>query len=431
MTRARPLATAPALAPAAALAAAALALALAGCTPASTAPAASSSAGASTPTGGAEAGSGASPSSSAPAIAKVGDDEIRTAFNDAAKEMQVPGAVLLLKRPGQPNLELAYGTRERGGSEAVTVGDHIRVGSNTKTWTGTAILQLAQEGKIGLKDPVSKYRDGVPNGDRITIEQLLEMRSGLYNYTFDPDWNRAVDADRMRVWKPDELLKVAFSHAPTFDPGAKWEYSNTNTVLLGTIAEKLDGKPLEQIFRDRLFTPLGLTETQLPAPDSSAIAAPFARGYSYGTFESTIETSLLPPDQLASARAGTLVPTDYTEVNPSWAWAAGSGISTAPELATWVEALGSGRLLSADMQRTRMESIQMTQPNAGYGMNIAQFGAMYGHTGELPGYNSFMGYDPANRVTLVTWANLAPLPDNRAPATELAKLVIGKLYRAS
>jgi D-alanyl-D-alanine carboxypeptidase len=427
MTYARHHATAAALA----AAATAAALALAGCAPAPAATTSSSGPAVSTPGQGTTTAAGAAPSSSAAALAEVGDEEIRAAFTEGAREMQVPGAVLVLKRPGRPDLELAYGTRERGGGAAVTVGDHVRVGSNTKTWTGTVILQLAQEGKLGLGDPVSKYRDGVPNGDRITIAQLLEMRSGLYNYTFDPAWNRAVDADRQRAWTPDELLTVGFAHPVTSEPDTQFEYSNTNTVLLGAIAEKLEGKPLERIFHDRLFAPLGLTETSLPAPDSSSIPAPYARGYSYGTFESTITTSRLPDDQLAAARAGALAPTDYTDVNPSWGWAAGAGISTAPELAAWVEALGSGKLLSAEMQRTRLESVRKIQPTAGYGMNIAQFGALYGHTGELPGYNSFMGYDPANRVTLVTWANLAPLPDDRAPATELAKTVMAKLYQGS
>lgn len=392
------------------------ALVLSGCAPAAA------------PTQGTTTAPAASAPSSAPALAQVSDDDLRAAFTASAKEMQVPGAVLVLKRPGKPDLTIAYGTRERGGPTPVTVDDHVRVGSNTKTWTGTVILQLAQEGKIGLTDPVSKYWDGVPNGDSITIEQLLEMRSGLYNYTFDPAWNAAVDANLQRAWQPQELLATAFTHPAVFAPGTDYQYSNTNTVLLGVIAQKLDGKPLEQIFQDRLFGPLGLKETRLPALTSSALPAPYSRGYSYGTFVETIDTSKLTDDQFAAARSGTLAPLDYTDQNPSWGWAAGAGISTAPELATWVEALGSGKLLDSAMQKTRMDSIKPLSASSGYGMNIAQFGPMYGHTGELPGYNSFMGYDPADKVTLVTWANLAPLPDGSAPATELAKLVLGKLY---
>ena len=132
------------------------------------------------------------------------------------------------------------------------------------------------------------------------------------------------------------------------------------------------------------------------------------------------------------ARSGAIDPVDQTFNNPSWAWAAGGGISTANDLADWVEALAEGELLDEQFQTLRMESLQSTggdQPGAAlYGLGIAKFGQLYGHTGELPGYNSFMGHDPDRDITLVVWANLAPTPEGQDPATTIARTLAESIY---
>jgi Beta-lactamase class C and other penicillin binding proteins len=145
------------------------------------------------------------------------------------------------------------------------------------------ILQQAQQGKLSLDDPVSKFRPDVPGGDHITIAELLNMRSGLYNYTETRELNAIGDSNPEKVWNPDELIALACSHPPYFPPGTAYHYSNTNTVLLGLIAEKLDAKPLSQVFQDRLFTPLGLKDTLFPPATSSAIPDPHPRGICMAT----------------------------------------------------------------------------------------------------------------------------------------------------
>jgi D-alanyl-D-alanine carboxypeptidase len=143
----------------------------------------------------------------------------------------------------------------------------------------------------------------------------------------------------------------------------------------------------------------------------------------------------VPPDMQAAAKAGTLQPGDQTSLNPSWAWAAGAGISTAADLASWVEALAEGKLLDPDMQAKRMASLQSTdpaQPDAPqYGLAIEKFGPLYGHTGEVPGFNTFAGADPHNKVTIVVWVNLDPTADGRAAATLIAKGLIDEMYGSS
>ena len=356
---------------------------------------------------------------------------LRKIVESTAKELMVPGAVVILRTP-IGDFGTTFGTTTFGGTVPVSADQHIRVGSNTKTWVGTVILQQVQEGLLKLDDPVSKFRSDVPNGNNITITHLLNMRSGLFNYSETPELNQILDREPLKVWTPNQLLALAFKHPPYFAPGAGFHYSNTNTVLLGLIAEKLEGgKPLARILQDRLFIPLRLKNTVFPDITSNAIPEPHPRGYMYGDNMLTMGLPpALPAAMQAAARARTLKPNDYTDANPSWGWAAGAGISSANDLVTWVRALVSGQLLNTEMQKKRLASVQSTNPDtAQYGLGIAKFGGkLYGHTGELPGFNSFMGHDPDNGVTLVVWTNLAPTVDGRDPASEIAKSLIGQIY---
>ncbi|WP_345382079.1 serine hydrolase domain-containing protein [Pseudonocardia yuanmonensis] len=347
-----------------------------------------------------------------------------------ATELRQPGMVVLIRTP-QGEYVNAHGVTERNGTTPVALDTRLRIGSNTKTWTGTAVLQMVQAGKIALTDPVSKYLPDVPGGDTITIAQLGDMRSGLHNYTETLELNRALDDEPQKVWTTEELLGLAFAQPPYFPPGQGWHYSNTNTVLLGEIAEQIDGKPLGQIFQDRFFTPLGMTGTSYPAATDTAIPAPSARGYLYGTNVETMEDPSIPADQLAQVEAGTLAPRDVTNDNPSWTGAAGQGISTATDLAMWVEAMVDGKLLDAATQQARMDGVLPTGRGTSYGFTLAQMGPLYGHTGELPGFNSFMGYDPVNKATIVAWGNSAPYADGRPPAVTLVQELVPLLYSAA
>jgi D-alanyl-D-alanine carboxypeptidase len=364
-------------------------------------------------------------------VSPIDQAGLQAALEAGAQEFLLPGAVALLHTPSG-TITATYGTTERDGGDPVSADDHIRVGSNTKTWTATVILQLVQEGNIALSDPVAKHRPDVPNGENITIEQLLNMRSGLYNYSETPELNEALDNDPQRVWTPDELLALAFEQPPYFPPGEGYHYSNTNYVLLGLIAEQLEGRPLPQIYDDRIFRSTRMTDSSYPDATDTSIPTPYSHGYFYGTNMLTLTDPALPEDMQAEAKAGTLAPSDVTNNNPSWTSSAGMGISTANDLATWVEALTDGSMLDADLQQQRMDSILPTDPSmpeaAGYGWGIAKMGPMYGHTGELPGYNSFMGSDPENDVTLIVWANLAPGVDGRDPASTIAKGLIDEMY---
>jgi D-alanyl-D-alanine carboxypeptidase len=356
-----------------------------------------------------------------------------------AKDLLIPGAVVLLRTP-EGEMVVNYGTTQLDMNTPPGTDTHFRIASNTKTMTSAVVMQLAQEGKLSLGDPISKYVSGVPNSDKITIAELLEMRSGLYNYTNAPEVSASLDRDPTKVWTPEELLAIAFKHPPNAPPGAGFEYNNTNYALLGLVVEKVDGRPLARAMQDRLFRPLGMTSTMLPAATSNTIPEPYSHGYLYGSSSvALVGTPPYSPAVQASARAGTLQPTDYTDLNHSFAAAAGGIVSTASDLATWIRALVSGRVLNNEYQRRWLDSVKPEDPNKPdgqrYGYGIAQMhwgpNTMYFHGGETPGFNSFIGYDSTNQVTLVVWTNLTVSLDESLTANTLMLKVLDQIYRVS
>jgi D-alanyl-D-alanine carboxypeptidase len=375
-------------------------------------------------------GCGGDPLSTEPGYATAARPQINQLLTDTL----TAGAVVYVQSPSGNWLE-SFGTAMRGTNTPIPTDAHFRVGSVTKTWTGTVILQLVQEGKLSLSDPVSKFVANVPNGDAITIEQLLSMRGGLYNYTRDLAFNQTLDAQPNKVWTTGELLDIGFSQPEDFAPGTAFGYSNTNTVLLGLIIEQLTGMSAADAMKARLFAPLGLIDTFLPSQNDTSLPAPAPHGYQWGTNAETATSEALSPERQAAAKNGTLQPTDVTGVSTSWAWTAGSGISTVKELAAYVQRMVGGGYLNADLQAKRLASctpVVPSDPNsASYCLGLARFGTFYGHTGEIPGFNTFMGYDPATQTTIVTWATSAQSPDGRAPANSIAQILMGELSKAA
>lgn len=342
-------------------------------------------------------------------------EEVVAAFQSAAAATGTPGAFLLV-RSSAGEFTSAYGTTVAGEDSPPAADTHFRAASNTKTFTGTLILQLADEGLLSLSDPVSKYQADVPGGDQITVEMLLAMRSGLVDYTTTEAFGTEVLADPQRAWRPEELLALSFAEPPLFTPGAEVNYSNTNYVLLGLIAEQVTGVELPQLFDERLLDPLELDATVFPALTDATVPAPSSEGYGYG---------------YADPNGTTLE--NVTDVNPSIAWAAGAIISTADDLANWVEALAQGALLKPETQAARLDSLETiaTNPETGettdYGQGWARLNGLLGHNGKLPGFTSYMGTDPQRGVTVVIWSNLSETPDEEAtgtPADTIAEAVV-------
>ncbi|HEY3674451.1 MAG TPA: serine hydrolase domain-containing protein [Candidatus Tumulicola sp.] len=381
----------------------------------------------------------AAPTTAANALKPINRAALQTMLDTTAKQHMIPGAVILLRTP-QGEFAVSYGTGQRGKMQKPTSATYFRIASNTKTMTAAVIVQLAQEGKLRFGDPVSKYVAGVPNGNHITVAELLNMRSGLYNFLESPQISKSADTDPTRVWRPAQMLSIAFAKPPNFAPNAEYEYNNTNYVLLGLIAEKIEHKTLAQSMHDRLFAPLGMTHTLLPLPSVNTIPAPYSHGYLYGS-TSVAFVGKPPYSQAfkAAARAGTTAPNDYTDLNHSFAWAAGGANSNADDVATWIQALVSGRVFNPRYQQIWLRSLRPEDPKQpagqayGYGISRVRFGpnTIYFHGGETAGYNSFIGYDPINKVTLIVWTNLTLDLDQQPTANLLMLKVLEQIYTVS
>jgi D-alanyl-D-alanine carboxypeptidase len=276
--------------------------------------------------------------------------------------------------------------------------DHaFRVGSITKTFVATVVLQLIAEGALGLGDTVERWLPGlVPNGRAITLRHLLNHTNGIYNYTDDPALFRSLVRNRLGVLTPAQLVAVATKHRPLFEPGTDWSYSNTGYILLGLVIEQATATPLEQQLRRRIFEPLGLTRTSFPA--APTLPPPFAHGY-------------LP-------RGNGLIPTpggkpvDVTVWSPSWAWAAGALVSTAGDLARFYRALLGGELLRPEQLREMKTTVPIQDGSAGYGLGLASVpadcGTAYGHDGGVPGYTSIAYSSENGSRQAIVLINLSP-----------------------
>ncbi|MCT2541923.1 serine hydrolase [Streptomyces atratus] len=314
-----------------------------------------------------------------PAVARQLDQAVRQVMGDA----RVPGVTVGLWVPGKGSYVRAFGVADKSSGAPMSTGLNMRVGSVTKTFTVTALLTLVDQGKVGLDDPIGKYVKGVPDGDRITLRELAGMRSGLFNYSMDPDFFKALTSDPQRPFTPQELLDYSFKHPLQFQPGEKFEYSNTNAILLGLVVEKASGRPLADYLERNVFEPAGMSHTFLPR--TAAFPAPHAQGYT---------------DQTASGRTG-----NATNWNPSWAWAAGGAISDQRDLRTWARVLATGTLLSPATQAERLRMGPSGLPDTGYGLGIFDVHGWVGHNGSLPGYESLVVHMPDTKATLVVLLN--------------------------
>ncbi len=171
--------------------------------------------------------------------------EDRRGGGEGDGEVRSPGALVGVWKGDGTTLVKAYGLARTDPEEAMRAGMGFRAGSVTKTFTGNLALQLVDQGRLSLDDPVSRYVEGVPDGDRITVRMLLNHSSGLFNYGADKALNETITADPHKVWTPAELVAVAVSNPPYFPPGEGCTYSNTNYVLLGMIIEKVTGRAFE------------------------------------------------------------------------------------------------------------------------------------------------------------------------------------------
>jgi D-alanyl-D-alanine carboxypeptidase len=311
--------------------------------------------------------------------------DLDAALKKSFQESDAPGVVAAVQTP-QYTWVSALGVADRASEEPMTPEVHHRIGSVTKTFTATLLLQAEDEGLLSLDDTIDRYVKGVPNGDKITLRQIANMTSGIASYTEDDQWVKEWSSDPYRVWKPEELAQIGIKDSPLFDPGTEWYYSDTNYVLLGLVLEQVTGKPIGDLYREQIIGPLGLQSTSFPDPADSSLPEPHAQGYT-----------------LQGQSSGGK-PIDATDWSASEAWAAGAMISTVEDLLVYGRALGTGKgLLSPEQQSERLDSFvsdvpPLNQPplkgDLAYGIGLGKDHGWIGHNGEIPGFNTYLFYHP-------------------------------------
>ena len=279
----------------------------------------------------------------------------------------------------------AYGSADLAAKQPLTPADHFRIGSNTKTFVISVLLQLVDEGKLSLDDPLSKFALGVaiPNGQNITVRELCEMRSGLFEAYDTPEVNR-MDIKPETVFDARTLVRWAVRQKPHFAPGTSYNYSNTNYLLLGLIIENVTHRDVADEIRTRLFEPFHLTETSYPT--TQAMPEPWAHGYALNDKRGWDDVSNTIPVSLMGA--------------------AGEIISNMADMKRWVELYTTGKTNGPATQRARLDCIWTGLGNLYFGLGIGCSAGWYGYTGGLPGYNTAAYFFPAEKITVIAWVTL-------------------------
>ncbi|MEU0968937.1 serine hydrolase domain-containing protein [Streptomyces sp. NPDC005917] len=320
-----------------------------------------------------------------PAVAR----QLDMAVQKVMREAKVPGVTVGVWTPGRPDYVRSFGVANKATGQKMSSDLYMRIGSETKMFTVTAVLQLVDQGRVSLDDPIGKYIGGVPNGNRITLRNLAGMRSGLFNYSEDEDFFKALTSDPQRPFTPQELLDYSFKHPVMFQPGQKFYYTNTNLILLGLLVEKESGQRLGDYLRQHVLGPAGLSHTAFPT--GNEFPTPHAQGYT---------------DQTATGRVE-----DTADWDPSWAWAAGAMISDLDDLHRWARTAATGVfpdgriMVGPATQKQRLTTPPTDIPGAGYGLGIFDVQGWIGHNGSLPGYEALTVYLPSTRTTVVALLN--------------------------
>ncbi|WBU37040.1 serine hydrolase domain-containing protein [Homoserinibacter sp. YIM 151385] len=311
---------------------------------------------------------------SQPADASTAPPALQSRIDDLV-DAGYPGVLAAVTDARGEQIDAVAGAGDLETGEAPPRDGAVRIASNTKMFVAVLVLQLVDEGLVELDEPIEAVLPGLVRGDgidgrEITVRQLLQHTSGL------PEYADEVAADAFgaqhRYLSPRDMLDIALEKPAGFRPGERWEYSNTNYLLLGLLVERVVERPVAELVRERITEPLGLERTVFPQPGDERIPGEHPEGYHL--------------DGDGELRA-------ITELDPAFAWAAGAMISTPGELNRFMQALLGGELLSDAALREMQDAVPAGDeitPDASYGLGLQRYplscgGAAWGHGGDIPG----------------------------------------------
>jgi CubicO group peptidase (beta-lactamase class C family) len=329
-------------------------------------------------------------------LSKANQEFVDSTVAASMSEAKTPGLSIEISGP-EGEYSKAYGWGRMGLTlESMQLADHVRIGSISKTLTATAILQQIELGNLSYSDTLDEFVTGIKYGNEITVRDLLDMESGVYEFESNSAFQAAVVLNPGMKWEPSDTVELLRKNEPEFKPGEYVHYNESNYVLLGLILEAVTGETAEETITNDVINPLGLTQTSLPAPTAAEpqptkMPSPFAHGYN---------------------RYFLGIPTDTTGFNARIAWTMGGIVSTVGDLNGWGQALGTGALISP---ATFAERSQFCAAGAwpyggptefGYGLGLMQLGNWIGHDGSVPGFSSMTFYEPKTGAEITGVENL-------------------------
>ncbi|MFI1919199.1 serine hydrolase domain-containing protein [Nocardia sp. NPDC020380] len=312
---------------------------------------------------------------------------------------------------GVPGVQVVVTEHDRDWTASSGVGDiatkapfpdgaHARMGSNTKAFVASVVMQLVAAGSVDLDAPIERYLPGVVqgngiDGNHITVRNLMQHTSGLPEYLELPALQDDSPDILTKHFDTADLVRQAMTLPPHFAPGAKAEYSNTNYLVVGLLAERVTGHPIAEEIAGRISGPLGLHDTYFPASGDTGLRAPHSQGY--------------------ESEDGK--PTDVTRYDPSWAGPAGALISTGADANRFFTALLTGKLVPpAQLAEMQKDPQPLTnRPGYSYGLGLTEQTAscgekIWGHGGSIPGFRTYNGMTPSGRAVTVIADYRAPDP---------------------
>jgi D-alanyl-D-alanine carboxypeptidase len=311
-----------------------------------------------------------------------------------------PGAVATLYRDGRLTV-LRAGRSDVKRRGAPTAGQHMRIASIAKAFSGAVALHLVQEGRLGLDDTMGQRLPSMPAAwHAVTIRQLLNHTSGVPDYTKSKPFIEHASAHPRAYVSPTQVVGFVRKDPLGFAPGSRYEYSNTDNIIIGLIAESVAATPYPTLLRDIVFRPAGLTQTTFPTRRLS-LPKPFIHGY--------VTSPGQPPADVT------------TGISPSGAWASGAIVSTPRDLATFIRADLGRMFFGAAEQEQQMQFVRGSSSPPGPGRNAAglalfrytsRCGVVYGHTGNFPGYVQWAAATADGSRSVTTSLNI-PAPKGK------------------
>jgi D-alanyl-D-alanine carboxypeptidase len=304
-----------------------------------------------------------------------------------------PGAIATVQIGNRVRTETA-GVGDTAGDQPITLDDTFRIASVSKAYNGAVALALVSQGRLSLDDTIGKWLPDLPRSWwPVTLAQLLQHTSGVPDYITSPAFVAQLKADPTQYLSPTQILGFVTDEPLAFEPpGSRYEYSDSENIVVGLMAEAAAGATYDALLHQEVYGPLGLTATSLP--DTVDLPEPYVRGYDVEAGQPPTDVSLF--------------------INPALAWASGGMIATPAELNTFIRAYARGALVDPSTRARQRTWVAGESGPAGPGTNSAGLGiyryrtscgTLYGATGNYPGYTTFAAATPDGSRSTVVMVN--------------------------